>query len=117
MARLLGELLRREPEVVELKVDSKSALALVRNPVFHERNKHIDLRYHFIRNCLAEGIVSVTYINTVDQLADILMKALGRVKFQELRARIGMIQIGRDRDQGEIDRDNPRLDLVDRLVI
>jgi hypothetical protein len=94
MARLLGELFEREPEVVELKVDNKSALALARNPVFHERSKHIDLRYHFIRNCLAEGTVSATYINTVDQLADILMKALGRVKFQELRARIGMVQIG-----------------------
>jgi hypothetical protein len=66
---------------------------------------------------LVEGSVSATYINIVDQLAGILTKALGRVKFQELRARIGMIQIGRDRDQGEIDRDNPRPDLVDRLVI
>jgi hypothetical protein len=66
MARLLGELLGREPEVVELKVDSKSAFALARNPVFHERSKHIDLRYYFIRNCLAEGIVSATYINIVD---------------------------------------------------
>jgi hypothetical protein len=117
MARLLGELLGREPEVVELKVDSKSALTLARNPVFHERSKYIDLRYHFIRNCLAEGTVSATYINTVDQLADILTKALGRVKFQELRARIGMVQIGRDRDQGEIDRDNPRPGLVDRLIM
>jgi hypothetical protein len=115
MARLLGELLGREPEVVELKVDSKSALALARNSVFHEHSKHIDLRYHFIRNCLAEGTVSATYINTVD--ADILTKTLGRMKFQELRARIGMVQIGRDRDQGEIDRDNPRPDLVDRLVM
>jgi hypothetical protein len=66
---------------------------------------------------LVEGSASATYINIVDQLAGILTKALGRVKFQELRARIGMIQIGRDRDQGEIDRDNPRPDLVDRLVI
>jgi hypothetical protein len=66
---------------------------------------------------LVEGSVSATYINIVDQLAGILTKALGCVKFQELRARIGMIQIGRDRDQGEIDRDNPRPDLVDRLVI
>jgi hypothetical protein len=94
MARLLGELLGRELEVVELKVDSKSTLALARNPVFYERSKHIDLRYHFIRNCLAEGTVSATYINIVDQLIDILTKALGRVKFQELRARIGMVQIG-----------------------
>jgi hypothetical protein len=100
MAWLLSELLGREPEVVELKVDSKSALALARNPVFHERSKHIDLRYHFIQNCLAEGTASATYINTVDQLTDILTKALGQVKFQELRARIGMVQIGRDRDQG-----------------
>jgi hypothetical protein len=66
---------------------------------------------------LAEGTVSATYINTVNQLTDILTKALGRVKFQELRAKIGMVQIGRDRDQGEIDRDNPRPDLVDKLVI
>jgi hypothetical protein len=117
MARQLGELLGREQEVVELKVHSKSALTLARNPVFHERSKHIDLRYHFIQNYLTEGTVSATYINTVDQLADILTKALGRVKFQEQRARIGMIQIGRDRDQGEIDRDNPRSDLVDKLVI
>jgi hypothetical protein len=117
MARLLGELLRREPEVVELKVDNKSALALVRNPVFHERSKHIYLRYHFIRNCLAEGTVSTTNINTVDQLAYILTKALGRVKFQELRVRIGMVQISRDRDQREIDRDNLHPDLVDKLVM
>jgi hypothetical protein len=82
MARLLGELLGREPEVVELNVDIKSALALARNPVFHERSKHIDLRYHFIRNCLAEGTVSTTYINTVDRLGDILTKAIGRVKFR-----------------------------------
>jgi hypothetical protein len=66
MARLLGELLGREPEGVELKVDNKSALALERNPIFHEHSKHIDLRYHFIQNCLAEGTVSTTYINTVD---------------------------------------------------
>jgi hypothetical protein len=117
MAWLLSELLGREPEVVELKVDSKSALALARNPVFHERSKHIDLRYHFIQNCLAEGTASATYINTVDHLTDILTKALGQVKFQELRARIGMVQIGRDRDQGGIDRDNPRPDLVGRLVM
>jgi hypothetical protein len=100
MARLLVELLGRETEVVELKVDNKSALALARNPVYHERSKHINLRYHFIRNCLVDRTVSATYIKTAGQLADIFTKALGRVKFQELRARSGMVQVGRDRDQG-----------------
>lgn len=75
-------------------VDSKSALALAKNPVFHERSKHIDLRYHFIiRDCLEDGSISTSYISTSDQLADILTKSLGRVKFQELRAKIGMVQI------------------------
>jgi hypothetical protein len=100
MARLLVELLGRETEVVELKVDNKSALALARNPVYHERSKHINLRYHFIRNCLVDRTVSATYIKTAGQLEDIFTKALGRVKFQELRASIGMVQVGRDRDQG-----------------
>jgi hypothetical protein len=101
MARLLGDPLRREPEVVELKVDSKSTLALARNPVFLECSKHIDLRYHFIQNCLAEGTVSATYINTLDQLTDILTKALGRVKFQELRARRNGPDWSRQRSMGD----------------
>ena len=55
LARLLGELQGRKAETVELKVDSKSAIALAKNPVFHERSKHIDLRYHFIRGCVEDG--------------------------------------------------------------
>jgi hypothetical protein len=88
MAQLLIKLLESEPEVVELKVDSKSALALARKLVFHERSKHISLRYHFTRNCLAGGNVSAIFISTVDQLVDILPKALERVKSHELQARI-----------------------------
>jgi hypothetical protein len=93
LARLLGDLLGRDAEAVELRVDSKSALALAKNPVFHERSKHIRIKYHFIRSCLEEGSIKASYINTQDQLANLLTKSLGRVKFQEFRARIGMVQI------------------------
>jgi hypothetical protein len=78
---------------VELRVDSKSALALRKNPVFHERSKHIWVRYHFIRGYLEEGSFKACYINTNDQLADLLTKPLGRIKFLELCSRIGMIQL------------------------
>jgi hypothetical protein len=81
LARLLGDLLGRDAETVELRVDSKSALALAKNPVFHERSKHIRIKYHFIRNCLDEGSIKAGCINTQDQLADLLTKFLGRVKF------------------------------------
>jgi hypothetical protein len=79
--------------VAELKVDSKSALALAKNPVFHERSKHIRVRYHFIRGCLVEGNFKTCYINTKDQLVDLLTKPLGRIKFLELCSRIGMVQL------------------------
>jgi hypothetical protein len=78
---------------VELRVDSKFTLALAKNPVFHERSKHIRVRYHFIRGCLEEGNFKVCYINTKDQLADLLTKPLGRIKFLEFCSRIGMVQL------------------------
>jgi hypothetical protein len=93
LSRLLGELLGKEVDVVELKVDSKSALALAKNPVFHDRSKHIRIKYHFIRDCLEDGSIKASHIPTTDQLADILTKSLGKAKFQEMRRRIGLEQI------------------------
>jgi hypothetical protein len=55
LVRLLSDLLGRNAGAVELRVDSKSALALAKNHVFHERSKHIRVKYHFIRGCLEEG--------------------------------------------------------------
>jgi hypothetical protein len=81
-----SDLLGEEAEVVDLEVNSKSALAL-ENPVFHERGKHIWVKYHFIRDCLEEGCVKAYYISTKDQLADFLVKSLGQIKFQELRSK------------------------------
>jgi hypothetical protein len=95
LARLLGDLLGRNTKAVELRVDSQSALALAKNPVFHERSKHIRLRYHFIRDCLAEGGIKARYINTKDQLADLLTKPLGKIKFLELCSRSGMAQLSK----------------------
>jgi len=76
-------------------MDNKAAIELGKNPVFHERSKHIDTRYHFIRDCVDQGKTRVSYINTKDQLADILTKALGRIQFEELRSKIGMIKIAK----------------------
>jgi hypothetical protein len=79
--------------VVKLWVDSKFALALAKNPIFHERSNHIRVRYHFIRGCLEEGNFKACYINTKDQLADLLTKPIGRIKFIELCSRIEMVQL------------------------
>jgi hypoxanthine-guanine phosphoribosyltransferase len=93
LSKLLAELLGRHVEVVELKVDSKSALALAKNLVFHERSKHIRIKCHFIRSCLEDESIKAEYISTTNQLADILTKSLGKTKFEEMRGRIGLKQI------------------------
>lgn len=76
-----------------MKIDNQSAIQLSKNPVFHDRSKHIETRYHYIRECIEEGRVQVEFIGTNEQLADILTKALGRDRFIELRSKIGLLEI------------------------
>jgi len=93
LVRLLGELRGEEPGATILKIDNQSAILLSKNPVFHDRSKHIDTRYHFIRDCVEEGRVKVEFIGTNEQLADILTKPLACVKFMELRSKIGVANV------------------------
>ena len=81
LSRLIEELLGRDDGATRLCIDNKSAIALSKNPVFHDRSKHIELRYHFIRQCVDDSSIDVLYVRTSDQLADILTKALGRIRF------------------------------------
>ena len=97
LARLVGEMLNTNVKQPRLLVDNKSAISLAKNPVFHDRSKHIELRYHFIRECVEEGRIYIDYICTNDQLADTFTKPLGRIRFLELRGRIGMTEISRQR--------------------
>jgi hypothetical protein len=77
LAWLLADLKQEEARPVELRVDNKSALALIKNYVFHERSKHIRVRYHYVRQCIEEGSILAEFISTKDQLADIGTKTLG----------------------------------------
>jgi hypothetical protein len=90
---LLKDLVGGKPGAPILKVDNKSAIDLAKNPVHHERSKHIETKYHYIRKSVEDGKIVLEQIPTGDQLADILTKSLARVKFQELWDRIGVINI------------------------
>jgi len=93
LARLLGDLRNSPIEAVDLKVDNKSVLALMKNPIFHDHSKHIQTKYHFIRVAMDDGDIRPNYIGTEEQLADILTKALPHARIQELRARLGMFNV------------------------
>jgi hypothetical protein len=90
LAWLLSELKDAEIQVPVLRVDNKSTISLVKNPVHHNRSKHIDVRYHLIRECEQIGQIAVEFIRTEEQLGDILTKPLGKIKFRELCNKVGL---------------------------
>uniref|UniRef100_A0A0A9A1P1 Uncharacterized protein n=1 Tax=Arundo donax TaxID=35708 RepID=A0A0A9A1P1_ARUDO len=86
---LVGE----EARTLTLMVDNQPAIALAKNPVLHDRSKHIESRCHFICDCVDGGHILLEFVETGRQLADILTKPLGRLRFMELKAKIGVVEI------------------------
>ncbi|GKB93092.1 hypothetical protein Tco_0979229 [Tanacetum coccineum] len=70
--------------------DSKSAITLCCNNVQHSRSKHIEIRFHFIKEQVENGVVELYFVNTEYQLADIFTKALGRERIEFLINKLGM---------------------------
>jgi hypothetical protein len=93
MAHLLAELRNGVAKSVVLKVGNKSAIALAKNPVFHDRSKHIEMMYHFIRDCVETKKIELEFIATEHQLADMFTKPLGRVRLLKLRSSTGMVEV------------------------
>nr|GEU88404.1 ribonuclease H-like domain, reverse transcriptase, RNA-dependent DNA polymerase [Tanacetum cinerariifolium] len=69
LQRLLSRLTNSDEEKITILVDNKSAIALMKNPVFHERSKHIDTKYHFIRECVERDDIQTTGKETLTGLA------------------------------------------------
>ena len=74
-----------EPMSISVYEDNKGAIDLAKNPLSSSNSKHIDVRYHFLRELAASGDISVQYLRTEDQHADILTKAVGRESFERHR--------------------------------
>ncbi|XP_074351764.1 secreted RxLR effector protein 161-like [Apium graveolens] len=90
LRNVLSQVLRVKMSLVVLYVDNKSAIDLSKNPVFYGRSKHIDIRYHFIRDCVEKGEIIIKYVKGDIQRADILTKALTTVNFERVRQLMGV---------------------------
>ena len=93
LRRLLGELTGEEAYPPALMVDNQPAIALAKNPVLHDRSKHIDIKFHFLWDCVDGGQIVIEFVEIRRQLTDILTKSLGRLRFMELRKMIGMDEV------------------------
>jgi hypothetical protein len=93
MRRLLSSIGATQLNPTKLLCDNQGAIRLVSNAEFHQRTKHIDVKFHYIREQYQNQIIAVDYVGTKDQLADVLTKALGGPVFQDMRKKIGVTEI------------------------
>jgi len=75
---------------IKIYVDNVSAINLAKNSVFHQRNKHTDIRYHFLRDQVGKNMIKLEYYRSDDQIVDILTKPLKIDAFIKLRDLLGV---------------------------
>lgn len=92
---LFPEYISPNRRTVQMFGDNQGALALVKNPYLHERSKHIDICYHFIRDLAENNKLQVHYIPTSQMVADGMTKPLARVAFQRIKRQVGLFYIDR----------------------
>ncbi|XP_071694431.1 uncharacterized protein [Rutidosis leptorrhynchoides] len=90
LRRILEDMGEKQDETTQILRDNKSAIAMAKNHVFHGRTKHIDIKYHFLREVTAKKEIELKYCKTEEQIADIFTKALPRPKFEFLRNMLGV---------------------------
>ena len=91
--RLLSDLTMTQDQATVLMEDNQAAICIGKNPVSHARTKHIDVRYHYIREALNKGIIDLQYCPTHKMLADILTKPLPKNRFETLRTDMGLMKV------------------------
>ena len=90
LRRLLGELTGAEAHPPALMVDNQPAIAPTKNLVLHDRSKYIDVKFHFLGDCVDGGQIVIEFVEIGRQLADVLTKPLGRLRLTELKEMIGV---------------------------
>jgi hypothetical protein len=76
---------------VPLLFDNESAIRMADNPIEHSHTKHIDIRFHFLRDHQQRGDIEIAYVSTKEQLADIFTKPLDEKTFTKLRNELNIL--------------------------
>ena len=87
---MLAELQYEQEGATEIFCDNKTMISMTKKPAFHSRTKHIDIRFHVIRDLVAKEEIVLEYCSMHEQLADIPTKSLSKKKFCYFRALLGV---------------------------
>ncbi|MCP4339239.1 MAG: hypothetical protein GY799_10210, partial [Desulfobulbaceae bacterium] len=90
LREILGSINQPQKSPTVIMEDNKAAIKIATNPVFHGRTKHIETKYHFTRDQLANGSISIQYCPTKEMLADALTKPLPKYQFEFIQKKLGL---------------------------
>jgi hypothetical protein len=96
LRKLLSGLFGLKLEATCIWCDNQSCMKLSENPVFHDRAKHIKIKYHYIRDMVQRGAVWLQNVTTDEQVADGLTKPLSRTKFEHFKDKLGVVPLQRE---------------------
>jgi hypothetical protein len=90
--KILTDLFDHEMDPTTIHCDNKSCVKLSNNHVFHDRSKHIEIKYHYIRDMVQRKTIQVQYLPTNEQIANIFTKLFAKTKFEYFRERLGLVE-------------------------
>jgi hypothetical protein len=90
MENLMDEILGEEHGAIVMNIDNMSAINLAKNPVSHGRSKHIEMRFHYLREQVSNDKLVLKHCRSEDQIADIMTKAVQTDVLKRLRNMIGL---------------------------
>ena len=92
LRKLVSDLFGTSLELVVIHCDNRSCIKISSNPVFHDHSKHMEMRYHYLRDMVQRRAISLRYIPTDEQTADVLTKPLSKTKFEYFRDKLGVVE-------------------------
>jgi hypothetical protein len=92
LQKLFASLFDLEMRETLILCENQSCIKMTENPVFHDRSKHIEIRYHYIRDMVHRGALKLQYISMDEHVAYVLTKPLSRIKFEYFRDKLGIVQ-------------------------
>jgi hypothetical protein len=93
LKRILTYLKQEQQDATIIYCDNMSTISISKNIMFHSCTKHIDIKYHFIRDHVRKGEFELKFCKTNDQLVDIFTKELPREKFHYMRKMLGITSL------------------------
>ena len=92
LRRILEDVGTKQEQATRIQCDNQISIKLAHNPVYHARSKHIELQHHFMREKIEPKEIELTYCSTSENVADIFTKAVGRIHFEDLRKKLGVVK-------------------------